>query len=65
MNSEQVVLSSLLRKLVSDPAVLTSAGSGNYRRAKTEKSCDFDDRPLPAHSHGGTRRQVEVVSSGI
>ena len=29
--------------------------------AKTEKSCDFADRPLLALSDGGTRRPAEVV----
>ena len=59
MNSEQV---SLLRKLVSDSAILTSGGSSfHHCGPRTEKSCDFADRPLFALRDGGTRRPVEVV----
>ena len=40
----------------------TSAGSSfHHCGAKTEKSFDFDDRLLLAHSDGGTRRPAEVV----
>ena len=61
-NSEQVSLS-LLRKLVSDSAILTLAGSScHHCGPKTEKSCfDFADRPLLALSHGVTGRPAEVV----
>ena len=46
MNPEQVSLS-LLPKLVSESAVLTSAGSSfQHCGDKTERSCDFDDRPI-------------------
>ena len=52
---------SLLRKLLSDSAVLTSAGSSFHCGPRIEKSCDFADRPLVALSDGGTRRPAEVV----
>jgi len=54
VNSEQVVLS-LLRKLESDFAVLTSAGSSfHHYSARTEKSWDLEERCLAVLSEGGT-----------
>ena len=51
---------SLLRKLVSDSGVLTSAGSSfHHCGAKTQKSCDFNERLLLALSDG-IRRPAEV-----
>ena len=53
---------SRLQKLASDSAVLTSAGSSfHHCGPRTEKSCDFADRPLLALSDGGTRRPAGVV----
>ena len=53
---------SLFRKILSDSAVLRTAGSSfHHWGPKTEKSWDFADRPLLALSDGGTRRPAEVV----
>ena len=56
---------SLLRKLIIDSAVLTSAGSlFHHSGAKTEKSSDFAVRPLLALSDGDTSRPAEVLELG-
>ncbi|KAK0155642.1 Signal peptidase complex catalytic subunit SEC11A [Merluccius polli] len=61
VSSEQVVLSLMRKQVVSDSAVLTSAGrSVRHSGAKTEKSCDLAVRRLLALRDGGTGRPAEL-----
>ena len=47
---------------MSDSAVLRTVGSAfHHWGPKTDKSCDFADRPLLALSDGGSSRPAEVV----
>jgi len=61
VNPEQVGL-----ELVSDTAILTSAGSSfHHCGARTEKSWDLAERCLPVFSEGGTTCLAIVVERGV